>query len=119
MRTVLWMVGGSLLSAALAAAVSGGAGREVMLGMFAPLLAASTSWMLAEGTWRRQPARLTAVMIAGFAGKLVFYGAYVAFMLSVLSLRPVPFVISFTAYFTALHLVEALALRRLFMDALR
>ena len=35
-------------------------------------------------------------------------------MLTVLSLRPLPFVISFTAYFIALHLFEALCLQRLF-----
>ena len=40
---------------------------------------------------------LTAVMIAAFAGKMVFFGAYVAVVLRGLSLRPVPFVASFTA----------------------
>jgi hypothetical protein len=34
-------------------------------------------------------------------------------MLGVLSLRPVPFVASFTGYFIALYLAEALCLRRL------
>ncbi len=53
-------------------------------------------------------------MVAAFGGKLVFFGAYVTVMLGVLSLRPLPFVISFTAYFIALHLFEALCLQRLF-----
>jgi hypothetical protein len=53
-------------------------------------------------------------MVAAFGGKLVFFGAYVTVMLGVLSLRPLPFVISFTAYFIALHLFEAFCLQRLF-----
>ena len=35
-------------------------------------------------------------------------------MLGVLSLRPLPFVLSFTTYFITLHLFEALCLQRLF-----
>jgi hypothetical protein len=85
----------------------------VVFGALGPLLVAWGSWKLAERTWRREPHRLTGVMIAAFAGKLVFFGVYVAVMLSVLSLRPVPFVASFTTSFIALHLAEALALRRL------
>jgi hypothetical protein len=85
----------------------------VVLGILGPVLVAGGSWVLAERTWRREPERLTAVMIAAFAGKMVFFGAYVAFMLSVLSLRPIPFIASFTTSFIALHLAEALALKRL------
>ena len=86
----------------------------VVLGMLGPLVVAWASWVVAERTWRREPARLTAVMIASFAGKLIFFAAYVVLMLSVLSVRPVPFVASFTSSFIALHVIEALALKRLF-----
>ena len=58
-------------------------------------------------------------MVQAFAGKLVFFGAYVAVMLKVLSLPPVPFVVGFTTYFIALHLTEALLLRRLFAGGTR
>jgi hypothetical protein len=44
----------------------------------------------------------------------VFFGAYVVVMLRVLALRPGPFVASFTSYFIALHMMEALFMRRLF-----
>jgi hypothetical protein len=53
-------------------------------------------------------------MVAAFAGKLVFFGVYVTIMLRVLAVRPLPFVVSFTTYFIALHLFEALCLQRLF-----
>jgi hypothetical protein len=56
-------------------------------------------------------------MVQGLAVKAVFFGAYVVAMLRVLRVRPVPFVVSFTGYFIALHVTEALFLRRLFNSA--
>ena len=89
----------------------------LLLGLAGPLAAAVASWVLSERTFRRRPAALTSVMIAAFAAKLVFFGAYVAVMIGVLSLPAVPFVASFTVAFIVLHLVEAFALRRLFAAA--
>jgi uncharacterized membrane protein YdfJ with MMPL/SSD domain len=53
-------------------------------------------------------------MMGGFLGKMVLFGAYVVIVLRGLSVRPVPFVASFTVYFIGLYLVEALYLKRLF-----
>jgi hypothetical protein len=115
MNVVWWMAGASVGSWLAATAVLGmRTGVEVLLGMIGPLAVASGTWVMAERIYRRRPERLTAFMIAAFAGKMVFFGAYVAFMVSVLSRRPVPFVASFTSYFIALYLIEALCLRRLF-----
>ena len=67
-----------------------------------------------------KPGALTALMVAAFAGKLVFFGAYVAVMLRrAVGCGPMPFVASFTGYFIALHLIEALYLRRLFAAGAR
>jgi hypothetical protein len=114
MRWLSWTIGLSVLSA-LAASVLAGAAfeREIVLGMAGPLAIVTGSWILTEWTYRRDPASLTALMMAGFAGKMVVFGAYVAVMLKVLALRPGPFVASFTGYFIALYVVEALALQRL------
>ena len=87
---------------------------DVLLGMLGPLAAVVTTWVLAERVYRENPGRLTSLMIAGFAGKLVFFAAYVAIVLGVFSHHPVPFVVSFTSYFIALYLMEAVFLRRLF-----
>ncbi|MBI3493821.1 MAG: hypothetical protein HY047_18895 [Acidobacteria bacterium] len=115
MKTIGWMVGASVVSWLAAVGwVGTRTGLEVLLGMIAPLAVASGTWALIERTYRRDPERVTALMIAAFAGKMVFFGAYVAVMLKGLALHPVPFVASFASYFIALHLIEALALRRLF-----
>jgi hypothetical protein len=115
MKPVAWMVAASLASwLTVTTMVGTDTGVAVLLGMVGPLVIASATWVLAGWTFTRHPERLTSVMVQAFAGKLVFFGAYVAVMLKVLSLRPVPFVVSFTTYFIALHLTEALLLRRLF-----
>ena len=54
-----------------------------------------------------------------FRSKAVFFGVYVAVMLRPLALRATPFVASFTGYFIALHMMEALFMRRLFADGMR
>jgi hypothetical protein len=112
----VWLMGAGSAASALAvtAVVGRRSGLEILLGMIGPLAVAIASWLLTERTYLRSPARLTSMMMAAFVAKMVFFGAYVAVMLRVAALRPIPFVVSFTSYFVALHLVEALYLRRLF-----
>jgi len=108
--TATWVVGAAVAPRFL---------LETFTGMLGPLLVAVASWAMVEQTFRRDPARLTGVMVTAFAGKMVFFGAYVAVMLLGLSMQTLPFVVSFTAYFIGLHLFEALCLRRLFGDSRR
>jgi len=89
---------------------------DVLFGMIGPLVVATSSWVMAERTYRRRPEQLSSLMIAAFGAKMVFFGAYVAIALKVLSVRPIPFVVSFTGYFIGLYFVEALCLRRLFAN---
>lgn len=115
MKPLWWMVGASIGSWIVVALIPGLThDREVLFGMLAPLAGAALTWVLVARTYTSRPQLLTSLMVAAFAGKLVFFGAYVTIMLSVLSLRPLPFVISFTTYFIGLHVFEALCLQRLF-----
>ena len=115
MKPVWWMAACGLLTSLAVVAMPGmDSDREVLLGMSAPLAATIATWILVERTYRWRPERLTPLMVLAFGGKMLFFGAYVIVMLTVLMLRPMPFVISFTAYFVALYAIEALCLRRLF-----
>ena len=115
MKPLWWMVGASVGSWLTIAAIPGLASdRDVLFGMLAPLVGAAATWVLVARTYPSRPQLVTPLMIAAFAAKLVFFGVYVAIMLTVLAVRPLPFVISFTTYFIALHLFEALCLQRLF-----
>jgi hypothetical protein len=114
MTPLAWMAGFSLASWLVVAAVGGTrTNPEALFGMAGPLASAIATWVAVDVAHRRAPARLTAVLIAGFAIKMVFFGAYVALMLRGLSLRPVPFVVSLTGYFIALYAMEAFFLNRL------
>ncbi len=116
MKAAGWMAAASFASAAAVAAVAGwrATAAEVLLGMLAPLAAVSVSWVVTERVYERAPARLTGVLIGAFGAKMIFFGGYVAVMLIAAGLRPGPFVASFTSYFIALYLTEALLMRRLF-----
>jgi hypothetical protein len=115
MKPLWWMVGASIGSWVVLALMPGlGYDREVLFGMLGPLAGAVSTWVLVARTYTSRPLLLTPLMVAAFAAKLVFFGVYVTIMLTVLSLRSLPFVISFTTYFIALHLFEALCLQRLF-----
>ena len=109
-RPVPWIVGGSL-AACLAALVATGFDTvlEIVLGMCGPLVSAVATCVLRE---RTAPDRLGALMMTAFAVKMLFFGAYVVAMLGVIKLEPRAFIVSFTCYYVALHLVEALLLRR-------
>jgi hypothetical protein len=115
MRSVWWMAGISICFWIGATALAG-KGPELFLGMIGPLVVAAVTWLLMERTYRQNPERLTALMVTAFGTKMLFFGVYVAIVLKVLSLAPIPFVVSFTMYFIALHLTEALCLRRLFAE---
>jgi len=115
MRAVASMTTASIAAAVAAIAIAGReTGAGVLLGMLAPLAAAGVSWVLIERTFKREPEQLTSLMIGAFGAKMLFFGAYVVVMLAAVRVPPVPFVASFTGFFIALYLAEALLMRRLF-----
>jgi hypothetical protein len=115
MKPAAWMVAASAGSwLAVAAAVDRRTSVAVLFGMAGPLLVAVVTWVLSERAYRRNPESLTSFMVTAFGGKMLFFGAYVAVVLKVFLQPAIPFVASFTGYFIALHLCEALLLRRLF-----
>jgi hypothetical protein len=120
MKPMAWMAGLSLTSWLLLRATTGGQDDpEVLFGMAGPLASAIGSWVAYERARRSAPGRLTNVMIAALAVKMLFFGAYFVVMLRGLNLRPVPFAVSFAAYFIALHAMEAMFLRRVLINDLR
>ena len=112
----LMISGGVGTAGVLAAALGTRVMPELALGLAGPLVSAVVSWQILERTHRSAPERLTNVMITSFAGKVVLFGLYLVLVLKVLALRPMPFMLSFTGYYVALHVVEAVYLKRLLAD---
>jgi|SRR6516165_4463999 len=120
MKPIAWMAAASGLSWVIAAlVVDQKTGIEILFGMLGPLAATTGTWVLAERIYRQRVESLTTVMATAFVAKIVFFGAYIAVMILLVRFRPVPFVVSFTSYFIALYLMEALYLRRLFSERSR
>ena len=114
MKLVWWMLSGSVLSAFLLSALIGAGLRlEIWLGMLGPLLSALASWIVMERQYARRPEGLTRVLIKAFAAKMIFFAGYIAVLTGMSIVKPIPFAISFLGYFLALHLIEAIGLRRL------
>ena len=101
------MIGSSVASWTVVSAV-GGAGwnPELAFGIAAPLAGAVISWRVVERTYARAPERVTSVLIASLAAKMLLFGMYVG-LLGGLWLRPTPLVVSFAASFLVLHAIEA------------
>src|SRR5512143_1175308 len=100
MSPIAWMIGAGVMSWLVVTAIAGDQlNPEALFGMLAPLMGTCLSWMTVERTYKTAPERLTAVMITGFAVKLVCFIVYVAVMLRLVAVRPVPFVAMFVTYF--------------------
>ncbi len=116
MSPLLWMLVTSTGAASVAILV-GAPAAEVLWGMAGPLGAASVTWVLVQRTSRISPERVTSVMMQAFAGKMLFFAAFVVTMLQGLALAATPFVVSFTSFFIGVYAMEALFLQRLFVGA--
>ncbi len=103
---VTWLLGTVLIAP--------NAGIELLLGMMMPLVMAVGTMTLFERSFARDPRQLTPLMIKAFGAKMVLVGGYVAVILGLTALDPVPFIASFSLYYIVLHLTEALQLRSLF-----
>ena len=114
MKFVWWIVAGSILSAVAITAWIGSQTRfDVILGMIGPLIAVLWTWVAVERMYKRRPEAVTSLMIKAFGAKMLFFAAYISLIVGADLVRPIPFVISFTLYFLALHLTAAYLLRRL------
>ena len=106
-----------VLTCGAVAALAPEAAVAAFLGMAAPLVVGLATIRLVERTVRTDVSRLTARMAAAFAVKLVFYAVYVSVVIGLLGVEPVPFTLSFTFYFVALQIAEALYFRTLLVNA--
>ena len=114
MKLIWWMLLGSVLSAVILTILIDASIRlEIWLGMLGPLASALVSWIAMERQYLRNPRGMTSLLIKAFVAKMIFFAGYVTVLLSIGLVQPIPFVVSFTAYFISLHAIEAIGLHRL------
>ena len=118
MKSALYMTAACVLALAISATAAPGIVAEIVVGMAAPLAVAVATSVAFERTYRRDPRQLTPLMIKAFGAKMVFFGGYVGAVVTLTSLSPTPFALSFCFSFIGLHMTEAWQLRSLFADAI-
>ena len=118
MKSALYMTAACALSVAVSAAAAPDIAIEIVVGMAAPLVIAVATMMAVERVYRRNPGQLTPLMIKAFGAKMVLFGGYVGAVVTLTSLNPIPFVVSFSVYFIGLHMTEAWLLRSFFSEAI-
>jgi hypothetical protein len=107
-----------VLGLSLTAVAGVGAAADVLLGLACPALVASGAWVFLERVQRMSPERSMRAMVGLFMAKMIVFGAYIAALLTLGLVSPVPFVVSFGVSFLTLHLIQAMELRRLFASRL-
>jgi len=116
MKSAVYLSTACALSFMVATAAVPGVAAELLLGMAAPLVVGVATMVVVERVYRRDPGKLTQLMIKAFGVKMVLFGAYVAAVILLTTLNSTPFILSFCAYFIGLHLTEAWMLRSLFIQ---
>ena len=111
----VWLIAALVIAAGVGAAVAAPeAALEVGLGAAGPLVVGVGSLVLMDRAYKRSPEQLTRLMVRAFLAKLVFFGLYMALIVSMLSLDVLWLAGSFTVSFVVLHMAEARHLQRLF-----
>ena len=112
MKQVGWMAAGSVGSWLIATWIAG-RGTEMFFGMLGPLLAACVTWLAVARAHRVDPAKVAPTLMAGFAVKILFFGAYVVLVMRLGQVEVTPFATAFAGYFVALYAVQAVLVHRL------
>src|SRR5438105_1025916 len=120
MKAACWIVALCSVSAAAAIALVGPDARlAILAGMAGPAVAVCASWIAIERAFRRDPSRVTGLMMTGFVAKMLGFALFVVIALKGLALPARPFAVSFACYFVVLYCTEALLLKRLSAPAPR
>ena len=86
-------------------------GKEIFLGMFLPWIISLISISKTHSVYNINPEKLIKHMTKAMLMKMVSYGLLLVIIFTFISFNPLPFIISFTGYFLALHIIEAFTLR--------
>ena len=85
--------------------------KEIFLGMVIPWSISLISISKTHSVYNINPEKLIKHMTKAMLMKMVSYGILLVIIFTFISFNPLPFIISFTGYFLALHITEAFVLR--------
>ena len=85
--------------------------KELFLGMIIPWSISLISIVKTHSVYNLNPEKLINHMTKAMLIKMMSYGLLLIIIFNFISFNPLPFIISFTGYFLALHIIEAFTLR--------
>ncbi len=85
--------------------------KEIFLGMVLPWLVSLISISKTYSVYNINSEKLIKHLTSAMLMKMLSYGLLLVIMFTFISFNPLPFIISFTGYFLALHITEAFTLR--------
>ena len=85
--------------------------KELFLGMIIPWSISLISIAKTHSVYNLNPENLVKHMTKAMLIKMMSYGLLLIIIFNFISFNPLPFIISFTGYFLALHIIEAFTLR--------
>ena len=116
MSPLLQIVLAAVTIATAVTAVTGPApAADGLLGVAAPAIAACGAGTIVARMQRTAPERTTQTMVGLMMAKVLVFGVYTAVLLGLRLVTPAPFVAGFAISFVALHAIQAMHLRRLFV----
>ena len=90
--------------------------KEIFLGMVIPWSISLISIVKTRSVYNLNPEKLIKHMTTSMLMKMMSYGLLFIIIFTFISFNPLPFIISFTGYFLALHITEAFVLRYIFKE---
>ena len=87
---------------------------EIFWGILLPWAVAAIELFMVFRAKGKAPQLMTKILMTGFVGRMIIFGAYLLIVFNFYSFAPYPFMFSFSGSFLAFHTLEAFVLKSLY-----
>ncbi len=87
---------------------------EIFWGILLPWAVAAIELFMVFRAKDKAPQLMTKILMTGFVGRMIIFGAYLLIIFNFYSFAPYPFMFSFSGSFLAFHTLEAFVLKSLY-----
>ena len=87
---------------------------EIFWGILLPWAVAAIELFMVFRAKGKAPQLTTKILMTGFVGRMIIFGAYLLIIFNFYSFAPYPFMFSFSGSFLAFHTLEAFVLKSLY-----
>ena len=114
MRPIVYLTAIALGIFGLGAGIEPDSKIEIFWGVFMPWTVAAIELFIVYRLRGKTPQLMTKILMTGFVGRMIIFGAYLLIIFNFYSFAPYPFMFSFSGSFLAFHTLEASVLKSLY-----